>query len=128
MIVIQNQDAHTSSQLCANPWILYMRPQGFPFISEGNERSQSRESIKDCLGIADIFLGLQLFSFLSIKLFSSLNAHHNFPDPKRTSLSCFFCPSNSPKPKNSNHRLINGKEMKRILIFRKISNVCLKND
>ncbi len=41
-----------------------------------------------------------IFSLLNIKCWTTVeNVHHNFPEPKGTSPSVFFCLTNSPKPK-----------------------------
>lgn len=47
-------------------------------------------------------------------------AHHYFPEPKVTSSDCFFCPTSSPKPKESSFTIIKDKDKGQILTFKKL--------
>ena len=46
------------------------------------------------------------------------NDCHNFREPKVMSLNCFFCPTNSPKPKDSSFTIIDDKAKQQILYLR----------
>ena len=46
--------------------------------------------------------------------------HRNFPEPKGMSANCVFCPTNSPKPKDSLFTILNNKVKQQSITFKKL--------
>lgn len=62
------------------------------------------------------------FSNVKIKINCEMPITIYFPEPKMTSLDCFFCPTKWPKSKDSSFTVENAKEKQHILTLQKLES------